>query len=46
MSDKHVDDREHEVHRLIRQALSRRRFLTSSALAAGGLALGGNLLAA
>ncbi len=46
MSDKHSDDREHEVHRLLRQALSRRRFLTNSALAAGGLAVGGNLLAA
>jgi spermidine/putrescine transport system substrate-binding protein len=46
MSKKRFDDREHEVHELLRQALSRRRFLTSSALAAGGLALGGNLLAA
>jgi spermidine/putrescine transport system substrate-binding protein len=45
MSDKHFDDRDHEIHQLLRQALSRRRFLTSSALAAGGLALGGNLLA-
>jgi spermidine/putrescine transport system substrate-binding protein len=45
MSKKRFDDREHEVHELLRQALSRRRFLTSSALAAGGLALGGNLLA-
>ncbi len=41
MSDKHDDDRDHEVHQLLRQALNRRRFLTSSALAAGGLALGG-----
>jgi spermidine/putrescine transport system substrate-binding protein len=31
---------------LLRQALSRRRFLTGSALAAGGLAFGGGLLAA
>ena len=46
MSDKHSDGRDHEVHQLLRQALSRRRFLTNSALAAGGLALGGNLLAA
>jgi spermidine/putrescine transport system substrate-binding protein len=46
MSDKHPDGRDHEIHQLIRQALSRRRFLTSSALAAGGMALGGNLLAA
>jgi len=45
MSDKYPDDRDHEVHRFLRQALSRRRFLASSALAAGGLALGGNLLA-
>jgi spermidine/putrescine transport system substrate-binding protein len=46
MSDEHTDDRDHEVHQLLRQALSRRRFLTNSALAAGGLAVGGNLLAA
>jgi spermidine/putrescine transport system substrate-binding protein len=46
MSDKHFDDRDHEAYRLLRQALTRRRFLTSSALAASGLALGGNLLAA
>jgi spermidine/putrescine transport system substrate-binding protein len=46
MSDKHFDDNDHEIHQLIRQALSRRRFLTKSALAAGGLAVGGNLLAA
>jgi spermidine/putrescine transport system substrate-binding protein len=46
MSDKHPGDRDHEVQRLLRQALSRRRFLTHSAFAAGGLALGGNLLAA
>jgi spermidine/putrescine transport system substrate-binding protein len=45
MSDQHFDDRDHEIQQLLRQALSRRRFLTSSALAAGGLALGGNLLA-
>ena len=45
MSNKHFDDRDHEIQQLLRQALSRRRFLTSSALAAGGLALGGNLLA-
>jgi len=46
MSDKHFDDRDHEAYRLLRQALTRRRFVTTSALAAGGLALGGNLLAA
>ena len=46
MSDKHFDERDYEIQRLLRQALSRRRFLTNSALAAGGLALGGNLLAA
>jgi spermidine/putrescine transport system substrate-binding protein len=46
MSDKPFDDRDHEVRQLLLQALSRRRFLTHSALAAGGLALGGNLLAA
>jgi spermidine/putrescine transport system substrate-binding protein len=46
MSDRDPDDRDYEVHELLRQALSRRRFLTNSALAAGGLALGGNLLGA
>jgi spermidine/putrescine transport system substrate-binding protein len=45
MSDRRNDDRDHEIHHLLRQALSRRRFLANSALAAGGLALGGNLLA-
>jgi spermidine/putrescine transport system substrate-binding protein len=45
MSQKHPDDRDREIQRLLRQALSRRRFLTNSALAAGGFALGGNLLA-
>jgi spermidine/putrescine transport system substrate-binding protein len=46
MSDEYPDDRDHEVHRLLRQALSRRRFLASSAFAAGGLALSGSFLAA
>jgi spermidine/putrescine transport system substrate-binding protein len=46
MSDKHSDSRDREIQQLLRQALSRRRFLTNSALAAGGLAVGGSLLAA
>src|SRR3546814_7056221 len=33
MSDKRNDDRDHEIHQLLRQALSRRRFLANSALA-------------
>ncbi len=45
MSDRHNDDRDREFHQLLRQALSRRRFLASSTLAAGGLALGGSFLA-
>ncbi|MDQ3427779.1 MAG: spermidine/putrescine ABC transporter substrate-binding protein [Gemmatimonadota bacterium] len=37
--------RDEEIHRLLRQALGRRRFITRTALAAGGLALGGRFLA-
>jgi spermidine/putrescine transport system substrate-binding protein len=46
MSRASSDPRDHEVHQLLRQAISRRGFLTRSALGAGGFLLGSSLLAA
>jgi len=46
MSTRHSDQRDDEIHQLLRQAVSRRGFLTRTALGAGGLALGASFLAA
>ena len=46
MSDRPSDGKDHDIHEFLRQALSRRGFLTRTALGAGGLALGGSFLAA
>ena len=46
MSDRPSDGKDHDIHEFLRQALSRRGFLTRTALGAGGLALGGSFFAA
>jgi len=46
MSTRHSDQRDDEIHQLLRQAVSRRGFLTRTALGAGGVALGASFLAA
>jgi spermidine/putrescine transport system substrate-binding protein len=46
MSRPPSDPRDHEVHQLLRRAISRRGFLTRSALGAGGFLFGSSLLAA
>ena len=46
MSRRKSDTRDDELHALLRQAITRRGFLRHSALGAGGLVLGGSLLAA
>jgi spermidine/putrescine transport system substrate-binding protein len=46
MSRRKSDPRDDELHALLRQAVTRRGFLRSSALGAGGLVLGNSLLAA
>ncbi len=45
MPQRESDGIDREVHELLRQAISRRGFLTRTALGAGGLAFGGSLLA-
>ncbi len=45
MSERESDEKEHDIHEFLRRAISRRGFLTRTALGAGGLALGGNFLA-
>jgi spermidine/putrescine transport system substrate-binding protein len=45
MSEREPDGTGHDVHEFLRRAINRRGFLTRAALGAGGLALGGSLLA-
>jgi spermidine/putrescine transport system substrate-binding protein len=45
MSRRDSDPRDDQLHEFLRQAISRRGFLARTALGAGGLALGGSLLA-
>ena len=46
MSDRKSDGKDHEIHEYLRQAISRRGFVTRTALGAGALAFGGGFLAA
>ncbi|MGH7498582.1 MAG: polyamine ABC transporter substrate-binding protein [Gemmatimonadales bacterium] len=46
MSYRESDGKDDELHEFLRHAVSRRGFLTRTALGAGGLALGGSFLAA
>ena len=45
MSERESDGQGHDLHEYLRRAISRRGFLTRTALGAGGLALGGSFLA-
>ena len=45
MSERESDGKSHDIHEYLRRAISRRGFLTRTALGAGGLALGGSFLA-
>ena len=45
MSNRESDGKDHELHRFLREAISRRGFLARTALGAGGMALGGSFLA-
>jgi len=46
MSQRESDGSEHEIHEYLRQAITRRGFVTRTALGAGALAFGGSFLAA
>jgi spermidine/putrescine transport system substrate-binding protein len=45
MSQRESDGKDHELHEYLRQAISRRGFVTRTALGAGSLAFGGSFLA-